>query len=44
MIDLSNPVWWLAGLFVLLLFGLMVWFPVYYWRKDRARRQAGERR
>jgi hypothetical protein len=38
--DFNHPVWWLAAVFVLFLFGLMVWFPVFYWWKDRARRRS----
>jgi hypothetical protein len=40
--DLNSPPWWFAAAFVAVLAGLMIWFPVYYWRKDRARR-SGQR-
>jgi hypothetical protein len=39
--DFNSPPWWVAAAFVAFLFGLMVWFPIYYWRRDRARRRAG---
>jgi hypothetical protein len=45
MIDLTDPPWLVVIAFVAVHLGLIVWFPVYYWRKDRARRRAagGER-
>ncbi len=39
--DFNSPPWWVAAAFVAFLLGLMVWFPIYYWRRDRARRRAG---
>ncbi|MEP6995069.1 MAG: hypothetical protein ABI968_11150 [Acidobacteriota bacterium] len=39
--DFNGPPWWIAGAFVAFLLGLMVWFPIYYLRKDRARRRLG---
>ena len=42
MIDLSGPPWWIAGAFMLVLLALVVWFPIHYWRQDRARRRASE--
>lgn len=44
MIDLTDPPWLVAIAFFLVLVGLMVWFPIYYWRKDRARRHQAEGR
>jgi hypothetical protein len=40
MIDFSDPPWLVLIAFVVLLLGLMVWFPVYSWRKDRKRRSS----
>jgi hypothetical protein len=38
--DFSHPVWWPFIAFVWLSLAAMIWFPIYYWRKDRKRRQA----
>ncbi len=38
--DFSGPPWWIAGAFMVVVLALIVWFPIYYWRKDRARRKA----
>jgi hypothetical protein len=38
MIDLTDPPWLQAVALFLALVGLMIWFPIYYWRKDRQRR------
>jgi hypothetical protein len=42
--DYGHPVWLVAAAFAPFLFGLMVWFPIHYWRKDRARRREAEKR
>jgi predicted permease len=39
--DLNSTPWWVAGALVAFLLGLMVWFLIYRWRRDPARRRAG---
>ena len=42
MIDLTDPPWLVALALMAVLLSLVVWFPVYYWRKDRARRRVSK--
>jgi hypothetical protein len=36
MIDLTDPQWLQAVALFLALVGLMIWFPIHYWRKGPA--------
>jgi cytoskeletal protein RodZ len=40
----TGPFWLLIWAFVVVLFALMIWFPIYYWLADRRRRWRSEKR